>query len=201
MARHFRFWTAMAAAMALGVGVTIAVGRAQQRTATLTPQDYIDIQQLLARYSDAVDSCSNDGYDYADLYTPDGVYIDKWSNAGVKEGGIRFEGRDKLAEAAGGGPNLDCRKTGVNNHFLVNHQINPSPEGARGKAYLLWGRSGTNPGVIEDTIYRGDYYEDVYVKTPKGWRFKQRAHVRDMKRKASFIEGSYPVGDPRAPKK
>ena len=69
MARHFRFWTAMAAAMALGVGVTIAVGRAQQRTATLTPQDYIDIQQLLARYSDAVDSCSNNGYDYADLYT------------------------------------------------------------------------------------------------------------------------------------
>ena len=87
------------------------------------------------------------------------------------------------------------------NHFLVNHQITPSAEGARGKAYLLWGRGPTQPNVIEDTIYRGDFYEDIYVKTARGWRFKQRAHVRDMRRKAQFIEGGYPVGDPRAPKK
>ena len=32
-----------------------------------------DIQQLLARYSDAVDSCSNNGYDYADLFACGGV--------------------------------------------------------------------------------------------------------------------------------
>ena len=197
MARPLTIWTAMAAAMALGVGVTLAVGQAQQRTSALTPQDYIDIQQLLARYSDALDTCSNDGYDYADLYTIDGTYIDRWSNAGVGEGGIRWTGRDKLAEAAGGGP-LDCRKTGVANHFLVNHIITPAPEGARGKAYLLWGRGPTRPEVIEDVIYRGDWYEDIYVKTPRGWRFKQRAHVRDMKRKANFLEGGYPAGDPRA---
>jgi hypothetical protein len=200
MARHLTIWTAMAAGIALGVGVTLAVVQGQQRTAALTPQDYIDIQQLLARYSDALDTCSNDGYDYADLYTADGTYIDRWSHAGVREGGIRWTGRDKLAEAAGGGP-LDCRKTGVANHFLVNHIITPSPEGARGKAYLLWGRGPSRPDVIEDVIYRGDWYEDIYVKTPRGWRFKQRAHVRDMKRKANFLEGGYPAGDPRAAKR
>ena len=26
-------------------------------------------------------------------------------------------------------------------------------------------------------IYWAGWYEDVYVKTPKGWRFKSRVHV------------------------
>ena len=104
MRMNWKIVSAMATAMALGVVLTLAIGQAQPRTATLTPQDYIDIQQLLARYSDALDTCSNDGYDYADLYVPDGVYIDLWSNVGVKEGGIKWAGREKLAEAAGGGP-------------------------------------------------------------------------------------------------
>jgi len=33
---------------------------------------------------------------------------------------------------------------------------------------------------------RAGSYEDIYVKTPNGWRFKQRAHVRKRE-----------VGDPR----
>jgi len=38
-------------------------------------------------------------------------------------------------------------------------------------------------------------------KTPRGWKFKQRAHTRDKNRKAVFLEGTYPLGDARAPKK
>ena len=185
--------------MVIGAGLTLGIAQAQQtaRPSVLTPQDYIDIQQLVARYSDAVDSCSNNGYDYADLYTDDGTYIDLWSNNGVKEGGIKWQGRDKLAEAAGGGP-LTCRKSGVPNHFLVNHIIKPSADGATGKVYLLWGRGGTKPEVVQDLIYKGDWYEDTYVKTSKGWRFKQRAHVRDNARTAVFLDGTYPVGDSRS---
>ena len=193
--RTWKLWTGMV----LGAGVVFGIAQAQQRTtstSSLTPQDYIDIQQLLARYSQALDTCSNNGYDYADLYADDGTYIDLWSNRGVKDGGIRWQGRDKLAEAAGGGP-LTCRKSGVPNHFLVNHVITPAPGGATGKAYLLWGRGGDKPELVQDLIYKGDWYEDVYVKTSKGWRFKQRAHVRDKARAAVFLEGSYPTGDPR----
>ena len=185
--------------MMLGAGLALGVAQAQQKAArpsALTPQDYIDIQQLIARYSEAVDSCSNNGYDYPDLYAEDGTYIDLWSNNGVKEGGIKWQGRDKLAEAAGGGP-LTCKKSGVPNHFLVNHVIKPSADGATGKVYLLWGRGGDRPDVVQDLIYKGDWYEDAYVKTSKGWRFKQRAHVRDKARSAAFLEGTYPVGDPR----
>jgi hypothetical protein len=46
----------------------VALVTAQQR-ATLTTQDYIDIQQLMARYAVAIDECTNNGYDYAALYS------------------------------------------------------------------------------------------------------------------------------------
>jgi hypothetical protein len=167
---------------------------------SLTPQDYIDIQQLVARYADAVDTCSNNGYDYADLYTQDGTYIDLWTNNGLKEGGIRWQGRDRLAEAAGGGA-LECKKSGVMNHFLTNHTITPSPEGATGKVYLLWGRDDEHPNVVQNRIYKGDWYRDVYVKTRNGWRFKQRTHAREKGRPGVLLEGVYPVGDPRSPAK
>ena len=44
------------------------------QTATLTPQDYIAIQQLVSKYAYAIDECTNRGYDYADLYVPDGTF-------------------------------------------------------------------------------------------------------------------------------
>ena len=58
-------------------------------------------------------------------------------------------------------------------HISVNHVITPSPEGATGKSYLLAIGVGANPTTIE----RQGGYEDVYVKTEDGWRFKSRTHV------------------------
>ena len=75
---------------------------AQKSAPTLTTQDYIDIQQLLNRYAFALDTCSNNGYDYADLYTPDGVFY--WGINSRKS-----VGREELAEAAGGGK-LGCKR-------------------------------------------------------------------------------------------
>jgi hypothetical protein len=50
--------------------------------------------------------------------------------------------------------------------------IEPSPEGAKGRQYLVVidiGEGG-KPG----SVLIGGHYEDVYVKTPVGWRFKSR---------------------------
>jgi hypothetical protein len=47
----------------------------------------------------------------------------------------------------------------------------PTAEGARGTSYLLMIDGPANQ------IYWAGWYEDVYVKTPKGWRFKSRVHV------------------------
>ena len=41
----------------------------------LTPMDRIEIQHLIARYAYALDTGGRNGYDYADLFTPDGVFV------------------------------------------------------------------------------------------------------------------------------
>ena len=164
----------------LALGLMVASSASAQAPAArkvtpLTAQDYIDIQQLLNRYAFALDTCSNNGYDYADLYTPDGIFY--W---GI--GGRKSVGREELAEAAGGGKQ-GCRKLKTANrenpiqtHMTVNAIIEPSPEGAIGKSYLVY--PGVQ-GISGDGTHNGHVggYQDVYVKTDKGWRFKRRIHV------------------------
>ena len=69
-------------AFALGIVTALAV-QAQQKNGgvmKLTPQDYIDIQQLVNRYAHEIDMCVDNGYSYADMYAPDGVFIDLFSD-------------------------------------------------------------------------------------------------------------------------
>jgi hypothetical protein len=144
----------------------------------LAALDYIEIEQLSARYAFAIDRCTNGGYDYADLFVADGEFAvaDAWGDPPEKHR-YRAAGRDALAAAAGGGPD-GCRdpKTlmgyGIS-HLIVNHVITPTAEGATGKSYLLAIGVGGEPTQTE--IQGG--YEDVYVKTADGWRFKSRVHV------------------------
>jgi hypothetical protein len=57
--------------------------------------------------------------------------------------------------------------------MLVNHVIEPAPGGATGKVYLIAIGLDGEPGKVEAQ----GRYEDVYVKTTQGWRFKSRVHV------------------------
>jgi hypothetical protein len=159
---------------------TLAAVQARQSSggAALTGTDYAEIQQLSARYGQAIDSCSDNGYDYARLYTPDGVFVDMWSEDAIKQGGTRWQGREKLREIASGanfgGPGCtSTRFNGSVSHLILNLVITPSPEGARGNSYLVE-LGGQDPNRIQ----RLGNYEDVYVKTPEGWRFKTRTHTR-----------------------
>src|ERR1700710_2108351 len=89
-------WTAvMAVALLAGSVAGMEAQTPQQRSngskkATLTAMDYIDIQQLLARYSFPLDTGADHGYMYADLYLPDGVFNTS-------------KGREALAALARGG--------------------------------------------------------------------------------------------------
>jgi len=137
----------------------------------LTALDYFEIQQLVAKYARAIDTCSNNGYDYADLFTPDGAFIPSFEGKPLAP----IQGRERLAEVSGGG-SLGCKnvgwiKQGVR-HLYVNHIITPTAEGATGTVDMLMIGLGGDPNKIE---YDG-YYEDTYVRTAKGWRFKQRVH-------------------------
>ncbi len=164
----------------LSAWVTTWVGQkasAAPKAPALTALDYEEITQLTNRYAYGIDTCSNNGYDYADVFTADGVFIDKNSDEGFRQGGrVLARGREQLATLVGGG-SRGCKTKLVWtdwSHIMTNHLIVPSAEGATGRIYLLqMGMKG--PGSIE----RHGGYEDVYVKTADGWRIKSRTHVRD----------------------
>jgi hypothetical protein len=176
-------WKALAAFAALGVATCSAVQAPQRSSAaasnavTLTAQDYAEIQQLSNRYAWAIDTCTNGGYDFADLFTDDGEFglSDQF---GVPASRARTKGREALASAGGGDGKGGCRdpKTllgyGIS-HLVVNHVITRTATGATGRSYLLAIGVGGDPTKIE----RQGGYDDVYVKTPAGWRFKSRVHV------------------------
>jgi hypothetical protein len=165
-----RTWCGALVVAVVALAWPFAPAARAQAKPELAPQDYIAIQQLVAKYAYAIDECTNRGYDYADLYTADGAFY-------TSRGGKilnRFEGRERLAEAARGG-RPDC--TGVPwagiTHMLVNHVIEPAPGGATGKVYLIAVGLDGVPGKVEAQ----GRYDDVYVKTAQGWRFKTRTHV------------------------
>lgn len=150
---------------------------ANAQGAALTALDYQEITQLINRYAYGIDTCANNGYDYANLFTNDGTFTDKNSDAGYGQGGrVLAKGRDALAELVGGGTR-GCKTKLVWtdwSHLMLNHEITVSPEGARGRIYLV--QLGMNgPG----SVTRHGGYEDVYVKTAEGWRIKSRTHVRN----------------------
>jgi len=159
-------WLTLAGVAAGGL-FTLAAVQAQQRTAkiqTLTALDYAQIQQLAARYSYALDTGADNGYAYADLFAPGGAFG-------------KVSGRDELAATARPGGGHYPRGPKFVFHYTSNHVIEPAPEGATGKVYVVEidaGERGKTASVIED----GGHYEDVYVKTPQGWRFKSRTFVK-----------------------
>ena len=172
-------------ALAALVGVAGGQVKTTAKAMTLTPMDYIEIRQLVNRYAFALDTGSSNGNDYADLFAADGEFMRPYA-----------KGREQLAALARG-PRL-----GPNNtvHYIMNHVIEPTPDGAIGKAYLIelnWdiapaqgaggaGRgAGTGPTNGWDIVGRkagelartGGHYEDIYIKTPVGWRFKKRDFI------------------------
>lgn len=170
MSARIRAGAAAAVVAVAALGWMVMRPATAQKAPELTPQDYIGIQQLVSKYAYAIDECTNRGYDYADLYVADGAFYTS-RNGKISN---RFEGREKLAEAARGGQ-PDCKDVpwaGIK-HMLVNHVIEPAPGGATGKVYLIAIGLDGEPGKVEAQ----GRYDDVYVKTPKGWRFKTRTHM------------------------
>ena len=127
---------------------------------SLTALDHIEIRQLVARYAYAVDTGADNGRVYAALFVPDGVFADS--------SGRETRGRDALAELA----RPFARGPQSASHFIVNHVIEPTADGATGKQYIVQLRIGE--GDRPNEVFGGGRYDDVYVKTSEGWRFKRR---------------------------
>lgn len=140
---------AIGAAMILG---SLTLVRAQSH-GKLTADDYVEIQQLYARYNNAIDSGDAEGY--AATFTPDGVFN-------------TFNGHDALV---GFIHNWHDKMGGATRrHWNSNLTITPTAEGAAGSVYLLL----VDVGVRPPSVFAAAKYEDQLVKTSDGWRFKKR---------------------------
>jgi hypothetical protein len=145
----------------------------------LTALDYAEIQQLAVRYAWLLDRCANGGYDYADLYVADGQFsVAEDFGAAADKHRFVTKGREALAKAAGGDGKGGCAdpKTQLGyglTHIVTNHVIVATKDGAVGKHRLLTVGVCGYPHAME--LQGG--YEDEYVKTKDGWRFKSRTHV------------------------
>ncbi len=153
----------------------------------LTAGDYAEIQQLAARYAWILDHCTNGGYDYADLYVEDGQFsvAEEWGTTSNEQRTFIAKGREELAKAAGGDGAGNCRSDRLGQgltHIVTNHIIIPTRNGAVGKHRLITAGVCGYPHLME--LQGG--YEDVYVKTDDGWKFKSRIHVFDMGRSLQF---------------
>lgn len=167
-------FTVLAAALSI---FGIVALRAQSRPGrSLTAMDYVQIRQLVARYAFALDTGSNNGYDYADLFTTDGEFVLQPA----------AKGREQLAALARGSAVGPLNTT----HYAMNLVIEPTADGAIGRQYVTefnfsdnvtplgnrtqWEVVGDKRGELSNI---GGHYEDVYAKTAKGWRFKRRHFI------------------------
>jgi hypothetical protein len=157
---------------ALGLGVVgLVVVRAQPRKApALSVEDYIEIQQLVAHYPYPLDTAKDQGKAYAANFEADGIFHDQHDHY--------YRGAADLATVA----NLDKREYTPNNvqHFISSHVIEPTENGgAIGHEELIlvsdFGEEKDGRRAVSIVSYQ---YEDIYVKTPAGWRFKVRSHPR-----------------------
>jgi hypothetical protein len=157
----------------LGVGgVAFVALQAQDRADKVTPLtalDYAEIQNLNAEYGHYIDTGEDNGYAWARLFAPDGIFI--------RQEGDDYKGHEKLAELArkvGRGPKYVA-------HFNTNVMVKASPGGATGRASCVvirfpddkMGDTDPRPSVPG----AGCRYLDSYVKTNEGWRFKSRTVV------------------------
>jgi len=156
-----------AAAMLTIAALPPMSGQAQINT-TLADKDRAEIQALSPTYREALLTCKAE--QYADLFATPGGYFASPSRGEVRERSAlmemvrsydRCDAPPAKAPTGGGGP-----------VSISDVKIEPAPEGAKARVPYTRG---------------GGYYDDVYVKTPKGWRFKSRNVVSEQEIAVGFL--------------
>jgi 3-phenylpropionate/cinnamic acid dioxygenase small subunit len=141
-----------------------AAGVASAREPSLSTRDYIEIQQLYARYVTVLDQGRAE--EYAGMFTADGEFARGRAAGHANDDRTPIKGTKALIDYV---RNVDAR------HFITNIVITPTREGAKGSCYLLlYSKVSTSPTMMETAIY-----EDQLVRTAKGWKFTKRTVWRD----------------------
>jgi len=152
----------------------------------LSSEDYIEIQQLYAMYARDVDPGSV--RDASWMFTRDAVaMISGQKPLTTPEEFKKFYQNVRDTQAKGGGVR----------HFNSSFVIVGMPDGtARGSSYMVGVETKTKGGRPEIQLF--GKYEDKLVKTPEGWRIKERVWKADSFR--GSMEEVTPSPIPNDPK-
>ena len=139
----------------------------------LTVQDRVDIGELVARLCQALDF--SHPQDFVDVFVSTGVYQATSSIATGQTIRFRHEGADQLrafAEAA------VIKRQGLGRHWTGNLVIEPTEDGAKAVSYVMFLQVDPISGAR--TIPISGVHQDVFARTPDGWRLAQRTIVADL---------------------
>lgn len=162
-----RLILALAAVTVAMLAAGILPGGAESALAPqLTSDDYVQIQELYARFDTALDTARPD--QYVATWTDDGEFVGgrgRGHGAGPRP---PIKGRAALWAMA--------QRAGIGTrHFVANLVITPAPGGATASCYLLLLNASTSPPTMTESAI----YQDSLVKTAAGWKFKKRVNWRD----------------------
>jgi hypothetical protein len=157
-------------AIAIGMGLlasgTITAQQGAANAPALTAKDRTEMQELVNRYALALGTCAAE--QYADLFAaPDGYF------ASGPRGSIA--GREKLIELVRSERHCTNKseRRPTNGPTAV---VEAAPGGAVGKTIA-------GPG--------GGHYEDTYVRTQQGWRFKSRSFISAQEETAKLTSQDF----------
>ena len=135
------------------------------RGAALTGQDYAEIEQLMAKYYQALDFEDRDMFE--SIWTEDAVYR-------INSLGQPVEGRDAIVGRTVGRW-ADRPPEHERRHWQNNLVLTPTADGASARVYWVSFEVSYSPPKPA----LSGHYDDVLVRTPDGWRFKERVLTID----------------------
>jgi hypothetical protein len=134
---------------------------AQTTAAPLTALERIDIQQLVARYSYALDGAEGDDRAFVELFLSNGVLVTPGATA---------VGHERLALLR-----KSLRSRGTRATLATNILLKGSGNRATGKVYVIEIQEEGAPG--SGTLSVGGRFHDDYVRTSAGWKFARREFI------------------------
>jgi hypothetical protein len=189
---HASKWTyffAGALVALISVAVTRALDAKPARKAgsnvMLAPEDYIEIEQLYGMY--ARDNDPGSLRDASWMFTKDGVWCSVSTTKRCELVGSMTGPFFGTAELKQFFTRIRERQTNGVRHFNSSYVIVGTPDGgARGSVYMVTVQQRGKDGHPE--IFNFGKYEDKLVKTPEGWRIKERLFRAD-----SYVGSDLPI--------
>ena len=139
-------------------------------------EDQLEIGTLVARLCQALDFSRT--VDFVDAFTADGVYEAVSAVTSRRQPQFRHQGPAELLTFA---ESAVEKRRGLGRHWTGNLVIEADPQDvdrATGVSYVLFVQIDAE--TKERRILTSGVHEDVYVRTPDGWRVASRTVVADI---------------------